>query len=45
MGPVKSVSEDSAVRNSSVDTGNVTLFWTCSGGLSAGTLTFSDKAK
>lgn len=45
MGPVKSVSEDSAIRNSQHNTGNVILFWACSEGVSAGTLTFSDKVK
>lgn len=45
MGPVKHVSECSAVRNSPHSTGKVILFWTCSGGLSGGPLTFSDKVK
>lgn len=38
MGPVKNVSEGPAIRNSQHSTGNVILFWTCSGGSSAGTL-------
>lgn len=45
MGPIKNVSEDSALRNSQHNTGNVILFWTCREGLSAGTLTFPDKVK
>lgn len=45
MRPVKNVFEDSTIRNSQHNTGNVILFWTCSEGSSAGTLTFSDKVK
>lgn len=45
MGPVKNVSEGSAIRNSQHNTGNGILFWTCSEDSSAGTLTFSDKVK
>ena len=45
MRPVENISEDSAIRNSQHNTGNVILFWKCSEGLSAGTWTFSDKLK
>lgn len=45
MRPVENISEDSTIRNSQHNTGNVILFWKCSKGLSAGTWTFSDKVK
>lgn len=45
MGPVKKLSEDSALRNSQHNIGNVILFPTYSEGISAGALTFSDKVK